>query len=475
METPLQTSLRPFARQPGPPGLPGASSSGADSPSPSTATSEASEATTASGGADAASVSAIATRSAPASPSGTDVRTVATMTSSQSMSTLPAASALREQARAARAHSPVRDRKVAEAGEGAAVGSQGQTPDSKHTASAASEVAVSLARREVPRPLTQALDRFGAHYRHPDPSRRDEEAHQRDKVGLGEAANEFVKGLPPREKRDTRLAEAVLDWLAGQLQDGRIHLPWLRKLCRDITNSMQAQGLHPDDLAGELPASLKKLCAGHAWLERDIVGGWVDALVDVHLHDIFTGTDDWTLARSHLLMQADRSLWRPPLATALGRARFDHIASTRELGVAMDLMGQCIVERVPHATPEDLREVAADITREAQMVKATNGGLTRWRCALEPYFRGSLAHSKPEASVGVVDGVLQAVRERRLLREAGQDEARLLNLDDVTATFMAWVADAPAEQRARVHMALAWGLTHVGKGAAPADKASAPE
>ncbi len=472
MEISLQTTLRTSASQPG---LSSASPSGTDFASPSSGTSDASEATTASGALDLASAPAAATRSAPATPSGTDARTVTAMASSLSMSTLPAASTLREQAPAARAHIPVRDRKVAEAGEGAATALQVQVPDSKHAASAAREAAWSPVSPKARRPLEQALDRFVVHYRAPDPGDLDDDVHHRDGRLLGRAAHEFSERFTRHGEAEARIAEVVLDWLAGPLQDGRIHRPSLRKLCADITRYTGQYGLLSHDLAGELPASLKKLCASHPELERDIVGGWVDAKVAIHLREIFIRQDEWTLARSDLLSLADKSLVRPPLATALGHARFNHQDETRELGLAMDLMGQCIAERAPFAALEDLREVAADITREAQMAKSADGGLARWRYALEPYFLGSLAHAKPEASVGVVDGVLQAVRESRLLREAGQDGARLLNLDEVTATFMAWVADAPAEQRARVHMALAWGLTHVGKGAAPADKASDPE
>lgn len=335
---------------------------------------------------------------------------------------------------------PAGDRKVTLAGAGAVsratpFSTVREAPDSKHAKTTAERIA---------RPLAPAQERL------------DEER----------APGALASSSTSSPARDRQLAERALSRLADQLEEGSLRESSLRARCAEMSEALVRAGTPLGALAAPYPAWLNKQCVDRPERKRAIVSGQVDALVRTHLGESFRSRDAAASARTHLLSLADLSLQRPDLAWALGEARFNHEADTRQLGLSMDALGQCIRERASGASAEAMRDVAWELTLKTEAGYPKDGGFAFWHQALAPYFLGGLASDRPEAPVAVVQGALAAIsyarHERQFSDEPGAEASNKLNLDKVSAAITEWAARAPQEQRNRVHMALVSSLTKLG-------------
>lgn len=350
-----------------------------------------------------------------------------------------------------------------------------QAADSKHTAATIQAVTLSPGSRQACLRLEQILGQF----RTPglDGKAMLTVAFCVDGARLKAVALEFAASLglskPSSELEEQRAVnKAIFTALALGLHEGRIPEHSVRAVCRDVSAHLEREEGYPlGCMISSFPRALQAQCDSRPGLERAINRGLVDALVRNFLGQHFTGEVKWGgLTKLHHSLCA-LSLERPALAVAFGHARFDHAPHTRQQQLAMDCLGLGIVESTPQASTQDLRKVSGAITREAETACASGGGLAYWQLALEPYFRGSLASSDPQAPGVMVEGALETIRDCRQAREAstarGMPANHTLNLDKVAEIFMGWVAQVAPAQRDRVRLALATSLAKVGRPLVP--------
>ena len=413
-----------------------------------------------------ASASASTTRSVATGPSEVASRSVVALSSGEATPSVPAASTSRTEVDSPRSQRVARDRKVEQVDAGVTLSPPAKEVDAKHAAAAVQTITLSPASRQAQSALVQALEKFVDYYPSQDLSRRADLGFVAAHAALRQAATDFQESLDSRSPRQAHLADVVLKCLADGLRSDQIQHPYaLRSIALDISQYLELADALIDRLTPGVAESLKDrggLVADSN--ETDIWWGLVDASMSGPLGASFTTLEPSAQARARLSYLAELSLERPPLAQALGNARFSREPDTRQLARGMDRLGQAIVEHATVAGALKLGSVAVKLTEYVERDKAKAGGRAWWKYALEPYFRGSLANDDPKATVAVIAGVLPTMSFWMRLRVSIADHRpHRLDPADVARTFVKWASEASPERRALVHNALEDALDNFGK------------
>ncbi len=418
-----------------------------------------------------ASASASTTRSVATGPSEVASRSVVALSSGEATPSVPAASTSRTEVDSPRSQRVARDRKVEQVDPGVTLSPPAKVVDAKHAGAAVQAITLSPASRQALGALAQAVGEFNCYYTwdgRPVMARGDVATAQ---AALRKAATAFQDSLDSHMPRQAQLADAVLKCLADALPGGQMDHPYiLRPMAKHISQCLELTDALIDRLTPGVAESLKDsysvISSRH---ESNIWRGLVEASMTGQLGASFTSHEPSEETQARLSHLAGLSLERPVLAEALGDARFHREPETRQLGRGMDPLGQLIVKRATVASQKELIGVARVLTEYVEAGDFMSRGLDWWRCALEPYFRGSLASDNPNASIAVMVGVLVEMSRSRRRNDERLDEGVLerphrLNLDDVAATFGNWASEASPKRRELVHEALAYALLDFHKG-----------
>ncbi len=418
-----------------------------------------------------ASASASTTRSVATGPSEVASRSVVALSSGEATPSVPAAFITRTEVDSPRSQRVARDRKVEQVDPGVTLSPPAKEVDAKHAAVAVQAITLSPASRQAQSALEQALEKFVDYYPSQDRSRRADLGFVAAHAALRQAATDFQESLDSRSPRQAQLADVVLKCLVDGLRSDQIQHPSaLRSIALDISQCLELADALIDRLTPGVAESLK---TPDGWFpdgyETYIWCGLVDASMSGPLGASFTTLEPSAQARARLSYLAELSLERPPLAQALGNARFSREPDTIRLARGMDRLGQAIVEHATVASAEKLSLVALKITAYVEGGEPKAGGRAWWKYALEPYFRGSLANDDPSATVVVIVGVVMKMSFWRRVHgsnpfaDPASESPHRLNLDDMAVTFVKWASEASPERRALVTKALGVALDNFGK------------